>query len=233
MLEAATVAVLGTAVLAMWWDIAPEVRADFENWHAHEHFPERLSVSGFRRATRWSSADSGEGMFVMYELDGFEVLASPDYTSRLNSPTPWSIRLMPHHRNMVRSQCHVLESEGAVAARHAFTTRLSPAPEQGERLRAAVRNLGADVRMRPGLVGLHLLRHETPDIPATTEQQIRGNADRVADWVIVASGYERNALDLLQSGDLAEPALQAMGAAPGAEQHMYTLAYSATSADVI
>jgi len=40
-------------------------------------------------------------------------------------------------------------------------------------------------------------------------------------------------LDLLQSGDLAEPALQAMGAAPGAEQHMYTLAYSATSADVI
>src|SRR3954447_15218984 len=86
-LEVTTVALLGTAALAMWWDIAPEVRADFEDWHAHEHLPERLSIPGFRRATRWSSTGSGEGMFVMYELDGYEVLASPAYAARLNSPT--------------------------------------------------------------------------------------------------------------------------------------------------
>jgi hypothetical protein len=229
--EAAVVAVLGTAVLAMWWDIAPEVRADFEDWHAHEHFPERLGVPGFRRATRWSCADGGEGMFVIYELDGYEVLTSPAYAAHLNSPTPWSTRLMPHHRNMVRSQCHVLESEGAVTARHAVTVRLSPAPEQGGRLRATLRDLAADVKTRPGLVGLHLLRHETPDMRVTTEQRIRGDADRVADWVLVVSGYDRDALNLLQSGDLAEPALQAMGASPGAEWHIYSLAYSATPGD--
>jgi hypothetical protein len=226
------VAVLGTAVLAMWWDIAPEVRADFEDWHAHEHFPERLGVPGFRRATRWSSADGGEGVFVMYELDDHDVLASPAYAAHLNSPTPWSARMMPHHRNMVRSQCHVLESEGAVTARHALTIRLSPMPEQCERLRAAVRELGTDLRMRPGLVGLHLLRHETPDLAATTEQRIRGGADRVADWVLVAPGYDLHALDVLQSGDLAESALQAMGASPGADRHTYALAYCATPGDV-
>jgi hypothetical protein len=212
--------------------MAPEVRADFEDWHAHEHFPERLGIPGFRRATRWSCADGGDGMFVMYELDSHEVLASPEYAARLNSPTPWSTRLMPHHRNMIRSQCHVLESEGAVTARHALTIRLSPAPSQAERLRAALRHLGANIRMRPGLVGLHLFRHEAPEMAATTEQQIRGDADRVADWVLVASGYNLHALEQLKGGDIKESALRAIGASPGTERHMYSLAYSATPGDV-
>ncbi|WP_461173334.1 hypothetical protein M1D93_00915 [Arthrobacter sp. Z1-9] len=224
--------VLGEAVLAMWWDMGPAVRADFEDWHAHEHFPERLAIPGFRRATRWTSTDGGEGMFVMYELDGHEVLASQAYAAHLNSPTPWSTRLMPHHRNMVRSQCHVLESEGAVTAHHTLTIRFSPSPGQSEHLQAALRRLGADIRTRPGLVGLHLLRHQTPDIAPTTEQRIRGNADRFADWVLVVCGYDLAALESLQCGDLEARAWQAMGASPGAEGHLYTLAYSATPGDV-
>ena len=86
-------ALLGKAASAMWWDIAPDVRADFEDWHAHEHFPERLSMPGFRRGTRWSDASGGEGMFVMYELEGHRhALASPEYLARLNAPSPWSTR---------------------------------------------------------------------------------------------------------------------------------------------
>ena len=225
-------ALLGAAALAMWWDIVPEVRAEFEDWHAHEHFPERLSISGFRRATRWSSTDNGEGMFVMYELDDFDVLASHSYVARLNSPTPWSTRMMPYHRNMVRSQCHVLESDGGTTARHALTIRLSPMPEQEERLRSALHDLGTSLRMRPGLVGLHLLRHETPDMTVTTEQQIRG-ADRVADWVIVIAAYDPRALSSLEHGELADSALQEIGATPETEQHTYTLSYSATSGDML
>ena len=48
-------AMLGKAALAMWWDVAPELRAEFEHWHAHEHFQERLGIPGFRRATRWTA----------------------------------------------------------------------------------------------------------------------------------------------------------------------------------
>ena len=43
---------LGKACLAMWWDMAPDMRAEFEHWHSHEHFPERLAIPGFQRATR-------------------------------------------------------------------------------------------------------------------------------------------------------------------------------------
>jgi hypothetical protein len=224
-------ALLGQAALAMWWDMAPEQRSDFEHWHAHEHFPERLGIPGFLRASRWSCADGGQGFFVMYELRERAVLTSPAYLARLNAPTPWSTRLMPHHRHMVRSQCDVLESRGAAVARHALTVRLSPAPGRQQALRAAIAALAQPSAQSPGLVGLHLLRHETPAIAATVEQKIRGG-DQVADWVLVACAYERSALDELAASRLSEDALLAQGAAPGGWRATYSLAQSATPMDM-
>ena len=94
---------LGRAAVAMWWDMAPAMRTEFEDWHSHEHFPERMGIPGFLRGSRWASAAGGEGFFVMYELDAYETLTSPHYLTRLNNPTPWSTKMMPHHRNMLRS----------------------------------------------------------------------------------------------------------------------------------
>ena len=50
---------LGQAALAMWWEVADEWRQEFEDWHTHEHFPERMGVPGFLRGSRWASADGG------------------------------------------------------------------------------------------------------------------------------------------------------------------------------
>lgn len=223
-------ALLGQAVLAMWWDVSAESRAELEHWHAHEHFPERLALPGFRRASRWTAVDGGEGFFVMYELDDHAVLASAPYVARLNAPSPWSTRMMPLHRDMVRTQCKVLQSHGAVTARHALTIRMSA--QDAEALQRGLGELAAAVVRRPGLVGLHLLRHEAPALAATTEQQIRGNADRAADWVVIACGYDLAALRSLDAAELGEAALQALGAAPGTVRRLYGLAYSATLPDI-
>jgi hypothetical protein len=69
-------AMLGKAALAMWWDMAPAMRAEFEDWHSHEHFPERLSLPGFLRASRWAGVGT-DSFFVMYELQAHETLSSP------------------------------------------------------------------------------------------------------------------------------------------------------------
>jgi hypothetical protein len=225
-------ALLGKAVLAMWWEVSAESQAELEHWHAHEHFPERLALPGFRRASRWTAVDDGEGFFVMYELEDHAVLASAPYVARLNAPSPWSTRMMPLHRGMVRTQCKVLQSHGALTARHALTIRLSPLAAKAQALQRGLGELAAAVSQQPGLVGLHLLRHEAPTLAATTEQQIRGNADRDADWVIVACGYDLVALRRLEAAELGEAALQALGAAPGAERRLYGLAYSATPPDI-
>jgi hypothetical protein len=222
----------GSAALAMWWDMAPEMKSEFEHWHSHEHFPERLGVPGFLRASRWTSAAGGEGIFVMYELTSHAILSSDAYVSHLNTPSPWSVRMMPHHRNMVRSQCHVLESSGGSVARNALTLRVSPLQNRSDDLRAFFRTLGTTLVQRPGIVGAHLLRHQSPLVAETTEQRIRNSADRVADWVFVVFGYEAHVVQSLVDADLSSAALQASGAAESSLSGLYTLSHSASHHDV-
>jgi hypothetical protein len=40
-------ALLGKAAVAMWWDILPPQREEFQEWHSREHFPERMGIEGF------------------------------------------------------------------------------------------------------------------------------------------------------------------------------------------
>lgn len=224
-------ALLGAALITMWWNVPIDARAELEDWHAHEHFPERLDIPGFRRASRWSSADGAGGFLVMYELEDYQVLSSPAYLERLNAPSPWSIKMMPHHHGMVRGQCRVLETCGGNVAAHALTVRLSPAPGRDADLRTALASLVGSLATRPGLIGAHLARHERPPIAATTEQKIRGG-DREADWVFVVNGYDAAAVGVVASADLGEVALMEAGAMPGSKAGLYRLAYSATPADV-
>lgn len=225
-------ALLGGAALAMWWEIGAAEFDEFAHWHAHEHFPERLGIPGFRRASRWHQAGGGDGVFVMYELEDHAVLASAAYLQRLNAPSPWSARMMPHHRHMVRSQCEVLASRGGVTASHALTVRLSPGrAEAAEGLRAGLARFIEAWPAQAGLTGAHLLRHRAPAIATTTEQRIRGG-DAVADWVLVLTAYDAAALTELAQGELSADALAALGAS-AVTQGRYELAYAAVPGDMV
>lgn len=174
--------------------MAAPMRREFEHWHSHEHFPERLRIPGFLRASRWLDADDGDGVFVLYELATHRVLSSPAYLARLNAPTPWSTALMPHHRGMVRAQCHVDASFGGVVARHAMTLRFALEADRAETFARSVLPRLAHAATEPGVAGAHLLRHEAPAIAQTTEQAIRGGTDRPADRVLLVCGYAHDAL---------------------------------------
>ncbi|MDB4906896.1 MAG: hypothetical protein JWO05_1680 [Gemmatimonadetes bacterium] len=224
-------ALLGPAAIAMWWDMAPAYRVEFEDWHSHEHFPERLGIPGFLRGSRWADASGGNGFFVMYELDAYDILTSAPYLERLNDPTPWSRKLMPHHSNMVRSQCRVLESCGGGIGRSLLTLRLSPAPGRGDALRRHLRDLLGAIPARAGLTGGHLLQTQTPDIPPTQEQKIRGGADAAADWVVLVGGYESGVLEALLSDELSASALAGAGALPSQASGVYRLRLAMTPAD--
>lgn len=224
-------ALLGSAAIAMWWDIAAPMRAAFEDWHSHEHFPERMGIPGFRRGSRWADAGGGEGFFVLYELQDYETLASSGYLARLNDPTPWSTRMMPHHRNMVRSQCRTLDSFGGGIGQFMATLRLSPAPGREDSLRGHIRSALAGLPDRPGLTGGHLLKTETPSLAQTTEQRIRGG-DAVADWIVLLSGYDADTLALVQHDQLGAAALIEAGAAAAPQAATYRLSYSLAATDL-
>ncbi len=165
---------LGTAAVAMWWDVAPEMRAEWEDWHSSEHMPERLAIPGFLRGTRWI-AESGEpSYFVLYEVTHLATMTGGAYLERLNNPTPWSRKMMPQHRNMVRSLCVLRAGWGGGLPHTLATIRLS-------------RGL-SDLPKRKGLTGVHLLESQ-PMPAATAEQKIRGG-DATADWILLIGGYD-------------------------------------------
>ena len=143
---------LGQAAVAMWWNVRAEQRAEWGDWHSHEHFPERLSIPGFQRGSRWTSTSDAEGFFVLYELATYETLSSKGYLDRLNSPTPWSTKMMPHHLGMVRSQCRVVASFGGGVATSLATIRLSPQSGAEQGLKTA---LSRDVRRAGGAARPH------------------------------------------------------------------------------
>lgn len=205
-------ALTGKAAVAMWWHIAPEQRAEFLDWHTHEHFHERLHIAGFQRGTRWASEDDATGFFVMYELSDREVLAGPAYLERLNHPTPWSVKMMPHHAGMVRTLCQVNASAGAGVGRYMLTLRLSPTAQGALSLRTYLEAQVAALPTQRGVSGAHWLeKADVGQVAQTQEQRIRGQ-DRSADWVLLVCGYDAAALRGLLAAELAPGTLEMHGA---------------------
>jgi hypothetical protein len=223
---------LGKAAVAMWWDVTPARRSEFEDWHSHEHFPERLGIPGFLRASRWASAAGGEGFFVMYELDAIETLTSRQYLARLDNPTPWSVRMMPEHRNMVRSLCAVALTCGGGIAKSLVTVRLAPRAGEATALLDRLREILAKLPALPGITGAHLLQTQArnPGMATTAEQRIRGG-DKAADWIVLLGGYDSRAVAEVASSQFSTTALAAAGAQPQSISACYGLQYTLTAAD--
>ena len=197
---------LGKAAIAMWWDVAPEVRAEWEDWHSNEHMHERLAIPGFLRGTRWIALAGPPSYFVLYEAAELATITSGPYLERLNNPTPCSRKMMPHHRNMVRSLCLVRASWGTALGGVLATIRSTatlPAPPK-----------------RAGLTGVHLLESQpTTGRAQTEEEKIRGG-DATADQVLLINGYDRETV---------RNTMNELG--PGATAGVYQLAYCLTSQD--
>ena len=173
---------LGKAAVAMWWDVAPEMQAEWEHWHTHEHMPERLGIPGFLRGTRWIALSGEPSYFVLYEATDLAAVTSGAYLERLNHPTPWSLQMMPHHRNMVRSLCLLRAGWGGGVPQALATVRFAPAA-------GALPGLPR----RKGLTGAHLLESQPMAGAPTVEQKIRGG-DAAADWVLLVGGYDVEAV---------------------------------------
>ena len=210
-------ALLGKAALAMWWDMAPELRAEFEDWHSHEHLPERLGIPGFLRGSRWVSTDGRNSYVMLYEAQSEATITAGPYLERLNNPTPWSRKMMAHHGNMMRSLCRVQAAFGAGLGRFLLTARFAPQPGEEAVLEARLRAELPSLPARKGLMAARFLRGIPQQGGPTQEQKLRGG-DATADWIVLISGYEAAAV--------------AAVVLPGAATRLYELACLMTAADV-
>ena len=126
---------LGSAAMLLSFDIEADAIAEHDRWHTHEHLPERLSIPGFRRGTRWIASGDGPRYMVFYEVESLATLASEAYLARLNKPSPWTTRMMPHYRGMNRGLCNVVGSFGFGQGGAAALIRFSPEASHAEALK--------------------------------------------------------------------------------------------------
>lgn len=221
---------LGRAAMLLSFDILQEAIVEHDDWHTHEHLPERLSIPGFLRGTRWTALHGGPRYLVIYEVEKVETLSSGPYLERLNDPSPWTSKMMPHYRGMTRGLCAVTGSFGLGIGGACLVIRFKPAAGADHALRQWLcEDTLPALPATPGLGSAHLLEGAAA-AAMTNEQRIRG-ADAGVHWALIVTGYSPEALGRLIEGGAFEAQLARRGAVE-AVSATYTLAYS-LSADEI
>jgi hypothetical protein len=221
---------LGKAAMLLSFDVAAEAIAEHDHWHTHEHLPERLSIPGFLRGTRWVALLGQPRYFVMYEVSHLGTLTSEAYLQRLNNPTPWTSKIMAHYQGMRRGFCSVTASFGLGVGYVGLLIRFKPSPASEVPLRNWLTGqLLPHLPSRVGLGSVHLLEGAlTPQM--TSEQRIRG-ADTAVDWAILATGYNLDAVAELSTADLNVQNLTEQGATD-VQQATYRMDYSVCQGEV-
>ncbi len=212
------------------FDLAVDAVAEHDRWHTQEHLPERLSIPGFRRGTRWIAAGGGPRYMILYEVADLAVLTSAAYLARLNNPTPWTARVMSHYRGMSRGLCAVQGSFGFGQGEAAALIRFSPEEARAAALRQwLLEQVLPEVSTMPGMGSAHLLQ-AARQATMTNEQRIRG-ADRPVDSALILTGYDAAAVAGCATSLCEAEGLQAHGAT-GIGCFMYRWNYSLACSEV-
>lgn len=213
----------GEAVVAIWNGIAPEGRANFYQWHLHEHMPERVGIPGFRRGRRFSAVDAATQpeFFTLYETDTMQVLQGADYTGRLNAPSEWTKRSIVHFRDTSRGLARVVASHGPGVGGAMLTLRFDVDPGA----QAAIAGLLREAAEAPRVSGAHLCIADDAASGVVTEEK-RGRTDILAPprWIALVEATDPEAL----AGLLPDAAMRAAGAIGDFRRGTYRLEHVRT-----
>jgi hypothetical protein len=180
----------GLGAVCIWHDLLPEARDDFHQWHNREHMPERVGIPGFRRGRRYVAVAGAPEYFNLYEADSAEVLGGQDYLSRLNAPTEWTRQVVPSFRNVSRSICRVVYTDGvgqgALILTQRFDVRHS---DRSQVVKALRQRLLPPLCDNKGIAGVHLcLADESISKVETAEKKARADTTQVPTWIILIEG---------------------------------------------
>lgn len=98
-----------SAFLVFANDVVSEQREAYESWHGGHHVPQRLTVPGIPRATRYQAVGGGSPDYLtVYDLADIAVLDAPEYRRLAEQPDAVTQAMRPFLRNPLRLACHAL-----------------------------------------------------------------------------------------------------------------------------
>jgi hypothetical protein len=182
-------ALSGKGAIIIWNGITDEARAQFYDWHNHEHMPERLGIPGFLRGSRYGATSPATQPYFLtiYELADKGIATSAPYLARLNAPSDWSRSTMLHFRHMIRALTEIERSEGAGPGGAMAAVRFEDS-DRGAVALAAVRKSGgviSELARMPRITGAHLCVTDPSASAAKTAESRHRNDSIVAPIGIV------------------------------------------------
>jgi hypothetical protein len=178
-------ALLGSAAVLIWNDVAPEGRAQFYEWHDKEHIPERLALPGFRRGRRLRKAGHTPEWLTIYEADDLSALVSQEYLARLNSPTPGTTANLKHFKNTSRAVCRVAHSVGSSTGGYLLAMRVTADSQRSDAMCRYLRESAFPRLMdRNGVLACHLFASDPKASYVNTAESSTRSFD-VPPWVLV------------------------------------------------
>ena len=224
-------ALAGKGVLAIWNGIAAEAEADFVAWHIREHIPERVGVPGFLRGRRYVAERGQPKYFNFYETQTPDILVSPDYVARLNTPSDWTKSVVRHFRDTSRTICEVAASRGLGDGAFIATLRLGTRRERADFLGKMAELMDA-LSQAPSIVAVHLLEGQGGGGNGqTAEKELRGKPDETVDWILLVEAVEMAPLEAARDRHVFEQVLGeiATGFEPARDHGIYRFQFGLAS----
>jgi hypothetical protein len=179
----------GNGFLAIWSDIEPDRLTDYVHWLTREHTGERIGITGFLgvRVFRALGIDAVR-VFILYELDGPDVLSGNAYLSRLNAPTPWSRRIMPTLGNFIRGGGRSVASAGIGQGGVIGVLALKETP-------ANAAQLAAEIAALDRIAAVRVLETDRAGTAVQTREKAMRGDDRSFGGLLIIEALDADALD--------------------------------------
>ena len=78
----------GSGIFLVYVDIDATHDQEFNEWYTTEHLPELQAVPGILAAARYVAVKGGPKYLAFYELEDIDVLHTPAFTNRPQTPNP-------------------------------------------------------------------------------------------------------------------------------------------------
>ena len=179
----------GNGFLAIWSDVEADGWTDYLHWLTREHTSERIGTPGFLAVRVFRALDiDAARVFILYELDGPDVLSGADYLSRLNAPTSWSQRIMPTLGNFIRGGGRPVASAGVGEGGFIGVLALDEAPQDRAQL---VEEIAALDR----IAAVRVLETDRAGTAVQTREKAMRSRDRSFGALLIIEALDRDALD--------------------------------------
>jgi len=182
----------GKGMLLTSMDVDAADEAEFNRWYDFEHLEERVAIEGFLEARRYVAHKANPKYLCLYSTKTIEVLDSPAYRARLNSPTEWSKKTMACFKNMIRAVARITYSSGNGRGAVLGIVRLRASSGAEDALRAELK-VKLDPAGLDGIISMHLIESDPALSGPTTEIPSAASAG-AGDWFVLVDGTSASAI---------------------------------------